>query len=260
MHVHTTFLHQTPIPIELVVGTCSAAQGKDYPLHSHDVWELCYIRTGHIAGQQGENLYPLYPGMAILHPPHVFHADFARTAYTTYFIMFEAPPDQPWSRLYYDDEDLNLDRICRAIVREWREQQADRDDMLALLNKELLLLLGRGPHDSAKSLRERSVIAAEQIMEASYGKRIEVAELAERVGISVSSLHAHFVRLRGKTPMEYLQGVRLRHALGLLHHSTLTLETIADLCGYHSPSHLSRHVKAATGASPGRLRLTVGPL
>ncbi len=37
----------------------------------------------------------------------------------------------------------------------------------------------------------------------------------------------------------------------LPHH---TLETVAERCGYHSASHLTRQVKKFTGLTPGRLR------
>ncbi|GAA1572807.1 hypothetical protein GCM10009804_31680 [Kribbella hippodromi] len=48
--------------------------------------------------------------------------------------------------------------------------------------------------------------------------------------------------------------VRLRHALAHIRNSTLPLQAIASLTGYNSASHLSRHIKAATGTAPGALR------
>ena len=56
--------------------------------------------------------------------------------------------------------------------------------------------------------------------------------------------------------MDYLQALRVRSALGMLRNGDAGLETIADACGYDSASHLSRHIKRATGVSPGALRGT----
>ena len=55
-------------------------------------------------------------------------------------------------------------------------------------------------------------------------------------------------------PRAHLAALRLRFALGQLRTSTLTLESVARLAGYSSASHLSRHVRSATGVSPGELR------
>ncbi|WP_132147799.1 helix-turn-helix transcriptional regulator [Kribbella sp. VKM Ac-2541] len=76
----------------------------------------------------------------------------------------------------------------------------------------------------------------------------------EELGISPSALRACFTRLRGTSPRTSLQNVRLRHALAHIRNSTLPLQAIADLTGYDSVSHLSRHIKSATGAAPGALR------
>jgi transcriptional regulator GlxA family with amidase domain len=51
-----------------------------------------------------------------------------------------------------------------------------------------------------------------------------------------------------------LQEIRVRHALNLLRTSDITIEAVALQCGYDSASHLSRHIKRATGKTPGSLR------
>lgn len=235
-------------------GIHTAAQGENFPLHQDDFWELMYVRSGHIICRQGEYSHTMYPGMAILHPPRVYHADYALTAYTTYYIWIDAPENAPWPCLYYDDEAHSLERVCETAAREWRGQGAEREEMLALLTGQIRVLLHRAVQAPEKSLNEHLVVAAEQIMEECYREALTVGEIARRVNTSASSLYGHFAELRAETPMAHLQRVRMRHALSLLYHSTLTLETIAETCGYYSASHLSRHVKAATGASPGQLR------
>ena len=196
----------------------------------------------------------MHPGTAILHPPGVIHADFATTAYTTYYLWIDAPTQTPWPCLCHDDDQHSLERVCATVVREWRGRQPERERMLTLLTEQLNVLLRRSLEEPEEPAGEAALLAAERIMEAGYRESLTVGDIARQVGVSVSSLHGHFARLRSQTPMAALQTIRLRHALAQLHHSTLTLEVIAGLCGYNSASHLSRHVKAATGESPGRLR------
>ena len=257
MHQYLKKLHDPPDPFCLNMGTHRALLGEHYPPHWHDVWELVYIRTGRLVCQQGEQRQGLHSGMAILHPPGIIHADIAEAAYTTWFIMFRSSSCSAENRLHYDDDHHSLERLCHAIVTEWQSQHPQRDEMLAVLNQELQLRLNRSadtPKRAEQDAAECAVLVAEQMMETSYRRRLTVAEMADQAHVSVASMHAHFARLRGYTPMEFLQAARLRHAIVLLHHSTLTLDAVADLCGYHSPSHLSRHVKSATGHSPGQLR------
>ncbi len=92
-------------------------------------------------------------------------------------------------------------------------------------------------------------------MQREYHQPLTVADIAKRIHISESSLYSYFATFRGQTPMAALQAIRLRHALIHLHHSTRTLDTIASLCGYCSASHLTKHVKSATGSPPGKLRV-----
>jgi len=67
-------------------------------------------------------------------------------------------------------------------------------------------------------------------------------------------MRAHFARHRGYSPSAALFRVRLRQAFALLQNSDLSLQQVAVTCGFHSSSHLSRHVKAATGQAPGSWR------
>jgi transcriptional regulator GlxA family with amidase domain len=126
--------------------------------------------------------------------------------------------------------------------------------MLSLLLGQIDILLRRAYVQRRLSPRERLVRDAERWLEERFAERVVLKDLASEVGVSPSYLSAQFMRLRGRTPMAYLQELRVQHALMLVRNSNLGLETIASLCGYDSASHLSRHVKRATGKSPGSFR------
>ncbi|MEO7718814.1 MAG: AraC family transcriptional regulator [Capsulimonas sp.] len=248
-------MHQPPIPFRNA-GVHIAGAGQDHPFHEDQFWEVMYLRGGHIVCQQGTERFAMHPGMVIIHPPRIRHADFATTAYLTYYLWVDSDTAASWPRLCYDDEHKSLERVCQTVLQEWGARNSDREQMLCLLYDQMNLLLSRENHETASS-GQAIVAAAEQIMETHYREKLTVGEIARRIGASPSSLHAHFARLRGQTPMDRLAKIRLRRALAQLHHTTLTLDSIASLCGYHSASHLSRRVKAVTGESPGRLRVRV---
>lgn len=68
----------------------------------------------------------------------------------------------------------------------------------------------------------------------------------------------HFARMfrvsMGCTVHDWVAARRLDRARALLRETALPLADVAAACGYAGASHLSRHVKAATGATPGQLR------
>lgn len=68
----------------------------------------------------------------------------------------------------------------------------------------------------------------------------------------------HFARMfrasMGCTVHDWVAARRLDRARALLRETALPLADIAAACGYAGASHLSRHVKAGTGATPGQFR------
>lgn len=238
----------------LGVGAHEAPAGKDFPPHRHHCWELVYYRRGYIQAPVGDECYEVEPGMLLLTPPNTVHAEYARTAYANFFLTVDAPAEQPWARVCRDDSGGTLAYLFAALTREWQSVSDERARMLALLLEQLDIFLRRTRLPAPQSEPERLVQQMEQLIQERSAGPLCLRDLSREVGASPSLLRRHFVCLRGQPPRAYLQAVRVRHALALIRSSTLTLETVADLCGYDSASHLSRCIKCATGQSPGKLR------
>ncbi|GAB3430061.1 helix-turn-helix domain-containing protein [Flindersiella endophytica] len=243
-------------PKLLSAGVHTAGPGKDFPSHAHTSWELVYYVRGRITCPIGDETYSATPGTVLLTPPRTWHAELSRTGYVNRFLQVSAPAGWPWPRLCFDDGERSLGRVFDALVREINQPGPDCAELCGLLMGELDLRLRRAAAAGASPVTdaEQLVGQAERLFEERFAARVRIAEVAAELGLSASSLRAYFVRYRGMSPRAALQGVRLRHALGYIRNSTLTLQAIAELTGYDSVSHLSRHVKAATGSAPGALR------
>jgi AraC-like DNA-binding protein len=256
MHASPGDMHESPArswPVAFA-GPYHAPQGKDFPPHQHRTWEFIYYRTGKIACPVGDAMYESQPGMLLLTPPETIHAEYAHTAYSNYYIGVDAPADMPWPRRCFDDTERTFGTLFGAIVREWRSDACDRDDLLCLLMNQLDILLRRQRVQQPLSEAELSVRAAERLIEERCVASLTIGSVAAEIGVAPSTLRAQFVRLRGRTPRSYLHALRMERALAMLRNSNLSIEEVAGLCGYDSASHLSRHVKRATGRSPGTLR------
>jgi len=256
MHTTSKELHRSPARRLRVLsaGAYEAPQAKDFPFHQHTTWELVYYRSGNIEFLLGDETLPVEPGTLVLAPPHIPHAERALTAYENYFISVVAPPHIGWPRRCFDDEDQSLNRLCKQIVNEFHANKTGRREMLGLLTAQLAIAITRATGESRVSSQERIVRKAEVIIGNHFSRPLRITEIAAQSGASVSSLRSHFSRLRGLSPLEYLQQVRLRRAVSFLVTSDLTLDQIAALSGYDSASHLSRRIKAAYGSSPGTFR------
>lgn len=256
MQKATGVMHKSPRL--LGAGVHTAKPGRDYPSHAHTSWELVYYVRGRITCPVGDETYAATPGTVLLTPPRTWHAELSRTGYANRFLQVDAAAGWPWPRVCFDDGERSLGRVFDALVRESAQPCEDSDRLCSLLLSELDLLLRRAATAEPVTAAEKLVAQAERIFEERFASGIRIAAVAAELGISPSGLRASFARLRGTNPRTALQHVRLRHALGHIRNSTLPLQAIAELTGYDSVSHLSRHVKAATGSAPGALRTATG--
>ena len=254
MHQTRNGLHKTPNLLFSFksAGEWTARKGRHYPAHKHTYWEVVYYRSGKIGASIGQERYDVSPGMVLITPPQTLHSEIARSAYSNFYIGIDAPAEFPWPRVCHDGGDGEFQRVCEAIVKEWRSSELQKGAMLSSLLNQLVILIQRNADRVPPG--EALVRRAEQIINQSFAARPLIKDIAKASGASVSSLRANFSRLRKCSPLDHLHAVRAGHALSLLRTSTLTLDVIAEMCGYHSASHLSRYVRKVTSRTPGAIR------
>lgn len=236
------------------IGSWTALLGQHAPPHRHAGWKVTYYRTGRIDSIVDGVRYEVTGGDVLVLHPNALHEEIAHTAYSNYYLLLEAPPDQPWPAACYAEAAHDVGWLLSRTLREASSTTPDKAAMTPALLRVLDLTLRRAHPDEHPSVSQTIVRAVEQLYEECYSGTVSISDMARQVGVSSSSLRHYFTSLRGVSPQEALQQVRLRQALALLRSSDLSLASIAERCGFHSASHLSRRVKAATGSSPGRLR------
>ncbi|WP_296990516.1 AraC family transcriptional regulator [Thalassospira sp. UBA1131] len=80
-----------------------------------------------------------------------------------------------------------------------------------------------------------------------FTKPLTIADLAQQAGMSIPSYHAHFRRLLGSSPIQYIKSMRLHEARLLLARHGQTIAEVANAVGYVSPSQFSREFKRHFG-------------
>lgn len=110
----------------------------------------------------------------------------------------------------------------------------------------------------AKSSSEHWVaeplLAVMRKIETSFDHAIQLSDLAEAAGMSISTLSVHFKKTFGLSPKNYLIQYRMRYAAHLMMDRNLNVSEVAAQVGYDDPFHFSKLFKKHCGASPRALR------
>ncbi|WP_181885386.1 helix-turn-helix domain-containing protein [Trinickia dinghuensis] len=140
-----------------------------------------------------------------------------------------------------------------------RALMSGRDvDLRAILdNLSALLLAHFAPGATAPTewLTNSRLTAIDRFIDAHLHERIEVAQLAAELELSVGFLVCAFKRGAGTTPHRYLMERRLAHARALLE-SGLPIADTAFECGFADQAHLTRHMRSVLGITPRHYRLS----
>jgi transcriptional regulator GlxA family with amidase domain len=83
---------------------------------------------------------------------------------------------------------------------------------------------------------------------------VTLADVAAQAGLSVRTLNRRFHEETGRTPMQWVTGVRIRRAQELLETTDHSVDRIAHLVGFASPAHFRTQFKRLSGVAPHAYR------
>ena len=134
-----------------------------------------------------------------------------------------------------------------------------KDQLLALKQQELLVLLAGSGHGQAVSRFLRSAMHAEPEDLASVVKEymlqpVTLEEMASLSNRSLASFKRDFQRHYRCPPRQWINRQRLDHARLLLDNTDQSVSGIALACGFESTSHFIRIFKREFGITPHVLR------
>ena len=114
---------------------------------------------------------------------------------------------------------------------------------------DILILAESGHHFSNKYVN-----AVTDYINRNYALPLTLEELAKVVNMSKQGLISAFKRSIGKTPIEYLNLVRLQNSKELLKNTDNSVGEIAELCGFSNVYYFSNIFKKHIGISPNMFR------
>lgn len=104
---------------------------------------------------------------------------------------------------------------------------------------------------------DETIAQAQDILRGRYAESLNIADLAQELGISVRSLNRRFKNATGISPSFYLQQQRLNTARDLLRTSNLSIAEVANAVGYSDSDYFCRRFRDTMKQTPSAYRASV---
>jgi len=161
------------------------------------------------------------------------------------------------SRLQLSREDLGAaEALAERIEREAATSQPGHEAVLLGLLVELMAFLSRryGESDVRESCALLEMGKLISTLEQRFSESWTLAQMAKFARLSRTSLLRIFRQATGKSPVDYLIGLRVEAAKRLLRQSELTMTEIALEAGFSDSNYFARQFRAVTGTTPTAYR------
>lgn len=174
-----------------------------------------------------------------------------------------------WARLLYciSAALLIFFLVWRDIIRRNRKNEELYSDSIELSKMREYLVMSEKKQDKPDiKITETEIVQLDELLLQKILKTVEdnmsepdfdVSVLAEKVGMSRSSLQRKLKSITGLTPLEYIKKVKMKHARLLLEDRSRTVAEVAFSLGYLNRKHFSNCFKEEYGITPGEYQQSI---
>lgn len=145
-------------------------------------------------------------------------------------------------------------QLARQIIRYETEDGFADPAAASSLAYRFLMSLFSGSHPSSVRSSSDPVWAVHQYCLKHLSEAISVDELAAFTGYSRSHFCRVFRARSGRSPHEYIMGLRMRMALRMLQRGEGSVKEIANACGFGETGYFCRVFRRFHGTTPARFR------
>jgi len=150
--------------------------------------------------------------------------------------------------------------LLDAVVRFVRllDSPADARMLMPLIKREIVyrLLVGdqgsRLSHLTVSGGYTSNIARAVERLRQNFDQSLRIEDLAQELGMSVSSFHQHFKSVTAMSPLQFQKRLRLQEARRLMLSEELDATSAAYQVGYNDAAHFSREYKSLFGDPPIR--------
>ncbi|MGP4041120.1 helix-turn-helix transcriptional regulator [Gracilibacillus sp. D59] len=265
-----------PLPTFIEAGEDTYIKGMTHPDRHHiGVFDLLLVTEGCLEMGEGENIYEVEGAHILILYPDRHHFSVKPCKDKTHFFWMHFQPEEwsdmnhntfrikdysnsgpfkekPFSFLLPKYSRIHNERVviplCEQILsseNQWHKQ---------LLFQQLLFQISQNVTHQTNS---HDLIIAEQAagyLKNQLSQKISYQDLGSFLGYHPNHIARCMKEVFNCTPIEYLNRVRLDQAKVLLVTTNLSMEHIAEKCGFSHISYFSRIFKKVEGLSPSAYR------
>lgn len=247
-------------------------------LHWHPEWELLYMISGVLSVTVAEENYILKEGDILFVNPDELHCFMPYCGNVEYHAaVFHAELFQFQKAHFFQNEFTNgitngnikfPRRICRQeesyrviapIVDQLFNQHIDSKVMIfadliqlfsVLIEQKLLIekkqkIIYKSSEDIKQCIR---------YMEENYAEKITLSEIADLVHMTPNYFCSYFKKVTGLPPFTQLNHIRIKRASELLKQTEMTVNEIAEACGFNNVNYFIRKFKEIKECTPAVYR------
>ncbi len=248
--------------------------------HFHSQFELLYIRRGCLELHLNAVSYPFRPGEFAIINPYDIHTAYSGPGLLYYECIILDPsflscdirnictrkymlPFHQGDIRFQNQMEATATRV--ALFRQLFDECMKKDEGYELAAKGYLLQLflelyrqarAKPLIDQERLVNQRNAErfqALFQYMEDHYSENLTLHELSQLVSYSPYHFSRTFHLLTGRTPTDYLRGLRMKKAVQHLRSGATVAET-AMLCGFNSPNYFCKVFHHEFGHPPSDYR------
>jgi AraC-like DNA-binding protein len=162
------------------------------------------------------------------------------------------------------------DRLLDAVVRLIRllDSPDEAPFLMPLITREIIYRLMKGEqsdrlrHITVQGGHTSRIARAIQHIRTEFDQPLRIDDIAQELGMSISSFHHHFKAVTAMSPLQFQKRMRLQQARQLMLGEDLDAASAGYRVGYNDASHFNREYKRLFGLPPlrdvERLRQTAG--
>jgi AraC-like DNA-binding protein len=252
-------LHRTPPTLHMLLCCYCLLQRWDHSGLSSPYWRWYWNDRRGASVSCGNQRIELGPRHIVLIPPHTSFSTRADNPVGHLYCHFwlGMPLSKDETRPVSVEIDSATRSKLRVITKAFEQQRpvSCPPSVWFSIHSMLCHTLERAPFEWERG--ETDVVidrVRHRLHDAPLTTRLDNASLAKDAGLSVNTLLRRFRNATGTSPQRFLIQLRVERAAEMLRQTTLSIESIAEQCGFVDRYHLSRIFKGHAGMGPATYR------
>ena len=219
--------------------------------HMHKSWEIILNTGGANTSIIGGTEYNIEGGSVMIIPPEISHGGYSSEVYTDMYV--QARKLDFSGVMVINDHDGSIRALMIMLQKVMVQHETN---YAAIVDSILDTMCQFVKKYSEKEYKYKFVYDIKDIIYKNISNpNFRIFHVSKAVGYNVDYIRRCFCLEIGKTPHEYLTGLRLGQAKKLLLQETfVSIENVASLCGFSDSFYFSTYFKKKYGVSPSEYR------